>query len=143
MFILENVKGLVTLENGRYLKSILAELKSIGQKATSAKKSAYEIHHQVLNTKDHGVPQNRPRWFCVGILRGTLKDDDESVFQFPGNLREVSIGRLLETRGDLRTDEPPMATKNIEHAKKTIGPKFNKKTYIVDCDAASNRSNWL
>ena len=71
IFILENVKGLVTLQNGQYLKMILDELHSIGatdaagngnasdSRARGELKGIYEIQHQVLNTKDHGIPHTR------------------------------------------------------------------------------------
>ena len=67
MFILENVKGLVTLEGGKYLKAILAKLHSIGKpvqgvRGESEQTSLYSISHQVLNTKDHGISQSRARW---------------------------------------------------------------------------------
>ena len=52
VFILENVKGIVSLENGKYLKSIISVLESIG---------CYKIRWQVLNTQDNGIPQLRSR----------------------------------------------------------------------------------
>ena len=79
VFILENVKGLVTLENGRYVKEILKRLKEI-QGETSGQ--AYNIQHTILNTKNHGIPQSRPRWYCVGI-RNELIESGGRTFTFP------------------------------------------------------------
>lgn len=56
-FLLENVKGLTNHDNGKTLEIILKTLKELG----------YETKWDVLNAKDYGVPQNRERWYCIGI----------------------------------------------------------------------------
>ena len=57
VFILENVKGLVTTQNGAYLNAILHELQSIGLSNNSSmcagnNTGAYHIYHQILDTKE-------------------------------------------------------------------------------------------
>ena len=59
-FILENVKGLLSHNNGSTFKTIIATLTELG----------YDLQWQVLNSKNFGVPQNRERVFIVGHLRG-------------------------------------------------------------------------
>ncbi len=59
--LLENVKGLLSHDNGRTIKIILSTLTELG----------YDVQWQVLNSKNHGVPQNRERIFIIGHLRGT------------------------------------------------------------------------
>lgn len=59
-FILENVKGLLSHDNGRTFKTIITTLVELG----------YCVEWQVLNAKNHGVPQNRERVFIVGHLGG-------------------------------------------------------------------------
>ena len=80
-FILENVQGITKLHGGTYTKAILKVLRSIRLPGGS-RGQAYEIHHQVLNTREHSVPQNRPRWYCVGIRRDTFQGES-STFAFP------------------------------------------------------------
>jgi len=58
--LLENVKGLLSHDNGETFKTILGVLTDIG----------YDIQWQVLNSKNFGVPQNRERVFIVGYLGG-------------------------------------------------------------------------
>lgn len=58
MFLLENVKGLLSHDNGRTFKTIITTLAELG----------YGVEWQVLNSKNHGVPQNRERVFIVGHL---------------------------------------------------------------------------
>jgi DNA (cytosine-5)-methyltransferase 1 len=57
-FLLENVKGLVTHDNGRTFNIIKKTLISLG----------YHITYKVLNSRDFGVPHNRPRIYMVGFL---------------------------------------------------------------------------
>lgn len=59
-FLLENVKGLLSHDNGRTFQTIIAALVELG----------YGVEWQVLNSKDFGVPQNRERVFIVGHLGG-------------------------------------------------------------------------
>ena len=59
-FILENVKGLLSHDNGNTFKTIIATLVELG----------YCVEWQVLNAKNFGVPQNRERVFIVGHLGG-------------------------------------------------------------------------
>ena len=94
IFVLENVKGLVVLDGGKCLKTILKALHSI--KPPAGGEPCYEVHHRVLNTKDHGVPQSRPRWYCVGIHRSTFAGSDTSLFRFPEGIPCMPIEDLLD-----------------------------------------------
>ena len=61
LLLLENVKGLLSSDDGRDFALILRTLGNLG----------YLLEWQVLNSKHYGVPQNRERVFIVGHLRGT------------------------------------------------------------------------
>ncbi len=73
-FILENVKGLVSHDKGRTFQTII-DLLSNGGGTVNGQMSldffsdglGYHIHYKVLNTKEHGIPQNRERIFIVGF----------------------------------------------------------------------------
>lgn len=60
LFVFENVKGLLSHDNGNTFKTIIAAIDELG----------YDAQWQVLNSKDYGVPQNRERIIIVGHLRG-------------------------------------------------------------------------
>ena len=60
--LLENVKGLLSVESGKVFQRILGILAQIG----------YELQWDVVNSKSF-VPQNRERIFIVGHLRGTSR----------------------------------------------------------------------
>lgn len=80
MFILENVKGLVSHNNGETVKIIEESLKEAG----------YTIYTKVLNSYDFGLPQMRQRWYCVGF-------DKEVNFEFPkGNKRGSTVKDIID-----------------------------------------------
>jgi DNA (cytosine-5)-methyltransferase 1 len=65
MLLLENVKGLLSHDNGNTFRTILWVIDELG----------YDSQWQVLNSKDFGVPQNRERVFIVGHLRGQCRPE--------------------------------------------------------------------
>lgn len=75
-FILENVKGLLSHDNGRTFKIIITTLNELG----------YCVEWQVLNAKNFGVPQNRERVFIVGHLGGI---PERKVFPITGSTNEI------------------------------------------------------
>lgn len=67
VFIFENVKGLLTLHQGKVWKEIVLPMfANLG----------YDLHWKVLNAKDYGIPQNRNRLFLVGFKT-------KKKFEFP------------------------------------------------------------
>lgn len=60
ILFLENVKGLLSHDEGQTFRVILSSLDELG----------YDVEWQVLNSKHFGVPQNRERVFIIGHLRG-------------------------------------------------------------------------
>lgn len=65
-FLFENVKGLLSMQGGELLKTIISLFKSLG----------YKVQHKLLNAADYGAPQIRER---VVIIGSKLKTD----FQYP------------------------------------------------------------
>lgn len=64
-FVIENVKGMLTLNKGAFVKDLLARFGSEG--VDGEKGLGYTISYQLVNAADYGVPQNRYRVFYVGI----------------------------------------------------------------------------
>ena len=60
-FVLENVKGLLTLNNGKFKEDIVERFTKLG------------VDYKILNSADYGVPQNRNRVFFVGIKNKKFK----------------------------------------------------------------------
>ena len=85
LFLLENVKGLLSHDSGSTFKTIIATLTKLG----------YDVQWQVLNSKNFGVPQNRERVFIVGHLRGTPRPQ---IFPFTKNNCEDIVLPTITTR---------------------------------------------
>ena len=74
VFVLENVKGLLSHDKGRTFQTIV-DILSNGGGTQNGQISldvfddglGYHIYWQVLNTKHYGIPQNRERIFIVGF----------------------------------------------------------------------------
>merc|ERR1719277_1015304 len=138
VFMLENVKGLLNLEGGKYFEAIMKSLGALGN---------YNIFHRVFNTREHGVPQNRQRIYICGIR----KDQDKGSFSWPEPLPVVSIENFLEPRRRRPTpsDLPPRsqgtAHRNVKLALqrlKKLGVDPFKEAYLVDCDSTTERLAW-
>lgn len=62
VFIFENVQGLFKHDNGRTWEVIYK---------TFSDYCGYDIHYQLLNARDYGIPQIRERLYCIGFRRKT------------------------------------------------------------------------
>ena len=148
IFLLENVEGLTTLDGGKTLSVILEALKSVGsgkrKSGETQTKGIYDVHWKVLNTSDHGIPQNRRRWYCVGIRRGVMKVAD--AFSFPDPIRCTPIEKLLEkTTAEEVSKQSDFVSQNIDYAERHIkkeGGNPSQEHFIVDCDASRSRLHW-
>jgi DNA (cytosine-5)-methyltransferase 1 len=101
-FIFENVKGLLSHDNGKTFQEWINFLggKSInGLPVLFADENAvpYHIYYKVINAKKLNVPQNRERVFIVGI-----KHDKDNVFQFP---KEEHLTKKLKDVLENEVDE--------------------------------------
>lgn len=84
MVLLENVKGFESHNKGRTFQVVRRALEDLG----------YEVHAQVLNARDFGLPQNRERIFIVAIDR---TQTSKEPFVFPtGSKAIVNVGQILE-----------------------------------------------
>jgi len=77
LFMIENVKGLLTHENGETIKKIINALN---------KNNLYNITYKCLDASKYDVPQKRERVFIVGVLKNI-----NHSFEFP----EESINKKI------------------------------------------------
>lgn len=68
MFLVENVKGLVTMDHGQTLNTMIKVFEDIG----------YKVRFRVLNAWNYGVPEKRVRMIMVGV-----RNDLDISFSYP------------------------------------------------------------
>jgi DNA (cytosine-5)-methyltransferase 1 len=87
MFLIENVKGLITHNNGDTLRNVIQLFQNGGK---------YRVYHKLLNAKDYNVPQKRERVIIVGVHSSIDRE-----FTFPEKSDRVVVLR------DVLADVPP------------------------------------
>lgn len=112
MFLLENVKGLKSHNNGETMDIIFSSLKGIG----------YDIHWTILNSHKFGVPQKRERWYCVGF-------DKKIDFKFPTQTNPTTTLRDIV---DIEAQHPDLEITEFE--KKRIKHHFSSNDIRVQHD---------
>jgi DNA (cytosine-5)-methyltransferase 1 len=127
VFIWENVKGVLSHNNGETWEHIKTEFEKLG----------YHINHQILNARDYGIPQNRERLFVVGF-----KEENKN-FKFP---KKTPLKIVMQ---DLLEDNPEskyfLGEKGIAFVSKE---KNIKKKYtqingeVALCQKKNQQFNW-
>ena len=78
IFVAENVRGLISHDNGRTLKTIIDIFESLG----------YNIQTKLLNAVNYNVPQKRERIVIVGTKKGT-----NIKFEYPKESKKIKTLR--------------------------------------------------
>ena len=121
VFVLENVKGLLSHDKGRTFQTIV-DILSNGGGTQNGQISldmfddglGYHIYWQVLNTKHYGIPQNRERIFIVGFK-------EFRKFSFPKKIPlSIKLKDILQNQVDNKYYLSDKKTKNL------INQTFNK-----------------
>jgi len=127
LLLLENVKGLLSHDNGRTFGTILATLSELG----------YFCEWQVLNSKDFGVPQNRERVFIVGHLG---ESSGREVFPIEGNSAE-DIKRLGSMPGFRRYNQTYDISESVETLDTSSGGGHQPCVPVLTPDRTEKRQN--
>jgi DNA (cytosine-5)-methyltransferase 1 len=84
-FMLENVPGLLTHDNGNTFKVVIDSLNDLG----------YKVWYKVLDSSHYGVPQQRKRIYIVGFRKDLI--DKKFEFVHPvGKNNKVYINKFIE-----------------------------------------------
>jgi DNA (cytosine-5)-methyltransferase 1 len=115
VIFLENVKNLLSHDNGNTFSVIQKSLKDLG----------YHVKYQILNATTHGnLPQNRERIYIVGFL------DDKacSKFKFPNEipLTKKLFGDIIDitVKGDDKLYQTNLNSPSIKKMKDGITEKY-------------------
>lgn len=113
-FILENVKNLQSIQNGKVFKVIVSELEKVG----------YKVYTEILESKDYGTPQIRKRLFFVGI-----RNDIKADFTFP---KPIPLKYTFSEVMGGKTEREYSFTIRIGGRRSGINNRFNWDSYVVD-----------
>lgn len=125
VFIFENVQGLLKHDKGRTWEVI---------RHTFEDYCGYDVHCQLLNARDYGIPQTRERLYCVGFKKKTK-------FKYPSPIPlKYRMYDFLEDYADSPYYNPKTNQKFItpntedvyESQKYKNGGKFNEFIFPVN-----------
>lgn len=71
VFIMENVKGILTMEKGKIFEEIL----NLFSEPNDVNKSGYNLYYKVVRAIDFGIPQKRERLILIGTKKKNLDFD--------------------------------------------------------------------
>ena len=106
-FVIENVRGLLNIQKGNFLKQIMNLFNEIG----------YNVNYDLINTSEYQIPQIRQRLFIVGFKT--------SFFNFP-----LKYENKISTY-DAISDLPFYTSTKYINAPKTDYQKEMRKSYNV------------
>lgn len=132
VFIFENVRGMLNHDKGKTWEVVKNTFKELNYKI-------YIRSNPILNAKDFGIPQNRPRLFVVGI-RENIECDD---FTFPNEIPLSSkVNDFLEN--NLEVD--PIYYLGQKGFEFVTNPKYKNRAQInseiMQCQKANQQFNW-
>ena len=129
-FIFENVRGMLNHDHGKTWETVQNTFKELNYKI-------YIRNNPILNAKDYGIPQNRPRLFVIGIRN----DLDTLPFKFP---EEEKLTTTVKDYLDKDVDSKYyLGKKGFEFV---TNPKYKNRAQInssiMQCQKANQQFNW-
>ncbi len=112
-FLLENVRGLTTHDNGRTFETIIHSLKELG----------YSVDYFLLNSSNFAVPQNRVRIYILGLLEKPIKTTLQS------DVGASDSHKFKEQNGQISLFSEP---KNIRVVKNILEEEVDEKYHCTD-----------
>ena len=127
VFIFENVKGLLSHDDGKTWRVIQEVFNSLG----------YKIFSQTMNSKNYGIPQHRERIFVVGFR----KKNQEFTFPAPIKL-ETTMQDFLEDFTDSKYFLGGKGIKFVTSSKNRLKRYTQIDGEIALCQKANQQFNW-
>jgi DNA (cytosine-5)-methyltransferase 1 len=114
-FLLENVKGLLTIDGGKILLDIISLLNQCG----------YQAFYKVLESTNYGIPQGRERIYFVGIRNDLYSKD----FIFPNSIKNnTDLSKfLIDEKEDFILNASAFQT-----FLNYLNNKYNKDKYTLE-----------
>lgn len=127
-FVIENVKGLLTLNGGMFKEDIIDRFTNLGY---------YVYPPQILDAADFGVPQHRHRVFFIGIRDGEFKfpekhnskvSTSDAIADLPSLDRLTESANTFNYKLDPINDYQKMMRKGSDTIKNHNGTKHTEQT---------------
>lgn len=116
-FVAENVKGILTLGEGKIIEAILADFESKG----------YDVVPTLVNAADYGVPQDRNRVIIVGI-----KKELGIKYKFPKPFEhKVTIKDALKDFPKPEKDEVCTAPYSSRYMSRNRKRSWNEQSFTI------------
>ncbi|MDQ6961941.1 MAG: DNA (cytosine-5-)-methyltransferase [Mariprofundaceae bacterium] len=151
-FLLENVRGLITHDQGRTYETIKSALENIG----------YSVDYLLLNSSNYNVPQNRVRIYILGVMEKDLnlsiqshlgasdthkfklknKDNQVSLFEDLNNkTQSMSVKNILEKSPSLKY---MCSLDFVKKLKEVVGCDFSKLDgyRLIDYRGGKSLHSW-
>ena len=149
-FLLENVRGLITHDKGRTLKTIITKLNDLG----------YGVEYLLLNSSNFNVPQNRVRIYILGKKggkpslnirsdKGVIDSHSYKKVGIQGSLfvpinypiKSLTVKNILEDKVDEKYFCSQHFTDLLNHA---VRGNFNKLngTRLIDFRGGNSLHSW-
>lgn len=118
IFVGENVKGLLTMGDGKIFEAIVQEFSDCG----------YDVYCQLVNAKDFGVPQDRERV----IISGFRKDLNINYFEIPTSLnKRMTMREALAGMGEPSADEVCTASFSSRYMSRNRKRSWDEVSYTI------------
>lgn len=126
VFIFENVVGMLNHDKGKTWNVIKEVFDGLG----------YKIYHDVLNSKDFGIPQDRKRLFVVGFI------NDVKNFNFPKKQQlESKLSKFIESGPiEKRHYLGKKGFEFVTNSKYKNRARINKE--VIQTQKANQQFNW-
>lgn len=123
-FVIENVRGMATLNKGAFVNDILHRFGKLG----------YNIEYKIINAADYGVPQSRNRVFFIGLRKGKFEfpakipnqlSTEDALSDLPSILTASKLKYVSKPKNEfqvlMRKDSSSILNHEItQHSEKTI-----------------------
>jgi len=113
-FFLENVRGLLTHDNGQTFETI---------KRVLTEELGYSFYYKVIRASDYGVPQHRPRLYMVGFKDKSIKFEFPEPRELQMTMDDVFGGKVSRKVG---------FTLRVGGRGSGLNDRRNWDTYLVD-----------
>lgn len=129
-FVMENVKGLLSMQNGKVISTIIEEFSNAG--------AGYNVVKKVLCAKDYGVPQSRERVILIGIRKDLdiiptfpePKTTEITVDMAISDLPQIGPGEggeMMPYSIDPQNDYQRMMRQNATHVRNHVAMKHTPR----------------